>query len=102
MDDTLYGMVLDAVRGPYPSRRVEGWQLRRLAPGIVRVDLANLAVHDTERVIGSIAQALVDVHGLQPAALAAARADSADSRWLVEAVTVLSEDTRACHRRWKA
>jgi hypothetical protein len=97
VDDKLYGTVLDRVRGPYPSRRVEGWQLRRLAPDIVRVDLANLAVHDTERVLRSMAQTLVDVHGPRPDALA----DSGDHRWLVEAVTILAADTRACHRRWK-
>jgi len=102
VDEALYDTVLDAMRGPHPSLRVEGWQVRRLAPDIVRVDLSGLAVHDTERVIRSMAQAMVDVHGLRPAALAAARADSTEPGWLPAAVATMAADTRACHHRWSS
>jgi len=101
-DPDLYSLVTEAMRGPYPAARVDGWQLRRLAPDVVRIELTELLAHDAERVVRSMAQAIVDVHGTRPDALTAARADSArqTSEWLKDAVQVMLADTRACHRRW--
>jgi hypothetical protein len=49
-----------------------------------------------------MAQAIVDVHGSEPVALAAARADSErlPGDWLENAVSEMVADTRACHHRW--
>jgi uncharacterized protein (DUF2252 family) len=98
----LYSRVSAAMHGPDPAARVEGWQLRRLAPDVVRIELMGLVARDAERVVRSMAQAIVDVHGSQPDALAAARADGAGrkSEWLKDAVQVMLADTRACHERW--
>jgi len=103
VDDTLYPAVTAALSAPYPGGRVDGWQLRRLAPDVVRVELSGLAARDAERVVRSMAQAVVDVHGVDRAALAAARADAAgrDGDWLADAVETMAADTRACHRAWR-
>jgi hypothetical protein len=101
-DPELYATVNRAVRGPHPARRVHGWQLRRLAPDVLRIELSGLVARDSERLVRSMAQALVDVHGTEPDALARARADSATlaDDWLPDAVEVMVADTRACHRAW--
>jgi hypothetical protein len=98
----LYAEVGAALRGPFAASRVDGWQIRRLAPDVVRIDLAGLVARDAERVVRSMAQAVVDVHGTRPDALAAARAESAglNPGWLKAAVHVMLDDTRECHRRW--
>jgi uncharacterized protein (DUF2252 family) len=101
-DPHLYLTVHRAVGGPHPAARVHGWQLRRLAPDVLRIDLSGLVAHDAERLVRSMAQALVDVHGTRPDALARARADSATlaDGWLHDAVDVMVADTRGCHHRW--
>jgi Uncharacterized protein conserved in bacteria (DUF2252) len=98
----LYRSVTAALRGPYPADRVAGWQLRRLAPDVQRIELPGLVAHDVERVVRSMAQSIVDVHGTEPAALAAARTDSEalPGDWLEDAVDEIVADTRACHHRW--
>lgn len=101
-DGDLYGSVMTAVRGPHPAARVDGWQIRRLAPDVQRIELTGLVTHDVERIVRSMAQAVVDVHGTEPAALTAARADSEHlpGDWLNDAVDAMIADTRACHHRW--
>jgi hypothetical protein len=98
----LYPRVMAALHGGHPAARLEGWQLRRLAPDVARISLAGLATRDAQRVARSMAQAVVDVHGTQPDALTAARADHAgrDPGWLGDAVKVMLADTRTCYRRW--
>ena len=102
-DGSLYPAVTAALRGPHPGGRVHGWQLRRLAPDVVRIELSGLAAHDAERVLRSMAQAVVDVHGVDVDALAAARADAAGrgDDWLPDAVAEMAADTEACHRAWR-
>jgi Uncharacterized protein conserved in bacteria (DUF2252) len=102
VDRSLYPAVTAALPGPHPGGRVHGWQLRRLAPDVVRIELSGLAVHDAERVLRSMAQAVVDVHGVDGGALAAARADAAGlgGDWLPDAVATMAADTEACHRQW--
>jgi hypothetical protein len=102
-DDGLYPAVTAALHGPHPAGRVAGWQLRRLAPDVVRVDLSGLAARDAERVLRSMAQAVVDVHGVDPAALAAARADAAGrpDDWLADAVATMAADVQAAHHTWR-
>ena len=103
VDDLLYGRVVAAVRGPEPSRRVHGWQVRRLAPDEVRIELSGLRSRDAQRMVRSMAGAMVNVHGLAPAALKAARAESAvlDGDRLREAVELMAADAKECHRIWR-
>jgi hypothetical protein len=94
--------VSKALHGPHPAARVHSWQTRRLAPDVVRIELAGLVPHDAARVVRSMAQALVDVHGTEPEALAAARADNGrrSTSWLEDGVAVMVADTRTCHTQW--
>ena len=104
VDDLLYGRVVTTLRGPEPSRRVQGWQIRRLAPDVTRIELSQQRSPDTQRrMVRSMARAVAQVHGVDPARLAAARADSATLRddWLREAVDVMVADIRHCHDQWR-
>ena len=61
--DDLYWRVEDAVRGPAGATRVESWQIRDLAPDVVRIELSGLARHHARRLLRSMARAVADVHG---------------------------------------
>jgi hypothetical protein len=101
-DSQLYAMVTAALRGPYPGGRTGAWQVRRLAPDVQRIQLPGLDARDLERVVRSMAQSIVDIHGTDPTALAAARTDSESlaGDWLEDAVAAMVADTRGCHHRW--
>jgi len=101
-DELLYGHVMAAIQGPADTRRLHGWQIRVLAPDVVRIELAGLRAKDAECVIRSMARATVNVHGSDPARLAAARADCAQARagWMRDAVEVMAKDTMACFEQW--
>ena len=102
LDEMLYGRVQGALRGPDPNRRVAGWQIRRLAPDVTRIELAGLRRRDTKRVLTSMAQALVDVHGSDRDALDAARGRGITEAELREAVEAMRADTLAAHKAWQA
>ena len=74
-DDGLYGRVTAAVRGPAGATRVADWQVRDLAPDVVRIELGGLRPKNSARLLRSMARAVADVHGSEPVALAAARRD---------------------------
>ena len=59
----LYRRVEDAVRGPAGATRVESWQVRDLAPDVVRIELSGLPRHHERRLLRSMARAAADVHG---------------------------------------
>lgn len=59
----IYDRVRAGIEGPAAATRVSGWQVRDLAPDIVRIELAGLAHHDTERLLRAMARAAADVHG---------------------------------------
>jgi hypothetical protein len=102
-DPSLYPRVVEALHGPGPSSRLDGWQIRRLAPDVLRIQLAGLSTHDCERLVRSMAEAVAGVHGVEGARLAAARVDCAtlDEHWLREAVEVMVADIRMGHREWR-
>lgn len=102
-DPDLYEDVLEALRGPYPATRTDGWQLRRLAPDEVRIDISALNPHAIERVLHSMAHAVVTIHGVDVAALQAARTDAAarPKHWLRDAVAAMTTDTRAAYKDWR-
>jgi hypothetical protein len=103
VDDLLFGRVHTAIGGAYPSRRVAGWQIRRLAQDTVHIELTGLRPRDIERVVRSMAQAVVDVHGSDATAVRAARAnsDGLGRNWLRDAVEVMAGDTRAAYDDWR-
>ena len=102
-DPSLYPAVVEALHGPGPSLRLDGWQIRRLAPDVARIRLDGLSIRDSERLVRSMAEAVAGVHGVDPGRLAAARSDCAalDERWLRDAVEVMSADVRAGYREWR-
>jgi hypothetical protein len=75
-DPSLYGRVHDAVLGPAGATRVEEWQVRDLAPDVVRIELSGLPRHDARRLLRSMARATADVHGSDPEAGRAAQAEA--------------------------
>jgi hypothetical protein len=101
-DPGLYPRVVEALHGPGPGQRVHGWQIRRLAPDVVRIRIDGLSTHDCERVVRSMAEAVAGVHGVDRTALASAREDSArrGDHWLLDAVEAMVADTRAGYREW--
>ena len=101
-DAALYPQVVEALHGPGPGQRLHGWQIRRLAPDVVRIRLDGLSTHDCERVVRSMAEAVAGVHGVDRAGLAAAREDSAalGEHWLRDAVELMVADTQAGYREW--
>ncbi len=75
-DPSLYGRVQTALLGPAGATRVEEWQVRDLAPDVVRIELSGLPGHDARRLLRSMARATADVHGSDPAAGRAARSEA--------------------------
>lgn len=62
--------VIKAVRGPAQARRVDGWQIRDLAPDAVRISLAGLPPKDSRQLVRSMAAAGADVQGVDAGAFA--------------------------------
>ena len=100
---SLYPGVIEALHGPGPSLRLDGWQIRRLAPDVARIKLDGLSTQDCERLVRSMAEAVAGVHGVEAVQLAAARSDCAalDGPWLREAAEVMVADIRAGYREWR-
>jgi hypothetical protein len=92
-DDTLYAEVIGPLRGPDPALRVRDWQIRRLAPDVVRIELAHLHHTNAERLLRAMTDALADVHGrgLKPAQ---AHAAGLPKGWLSDAVAEMLDATR--------
>lgn len=99
-DETILGRVLQAIHGPDPMRRIGGWQIRRLAPDVQRIEISRLDDKDASRVIRSMGRAIVDVAGTHGEHLAAARTHEAKRRphWLHKAVEAMAADL---HDQWK-
>jgi hypothetical protein len=58
------------------SRRVDGWQLRALAPDEVRIELSGLADGDASLVLTSMAAAMASVHAADGGALVKAQKEA--------------------------
>jgi hypothetical protein len=109
VDPLLFDREHDVLHGPDPYFRVGdlgdgGWQVRGLAPDAVRIELTGLRTHDAEHVITSMAQAVLDVHGVDRTRLEAARADAAalDAHWLRRAVEVMATNVRTDYQHWRS
>ena len=101
-DDLLYGRVLSAVRGPYPMRRIDGWQLRALSPDVERITIESLRPKAVELVLTSMARAAADVHGVIPHHLHDARrhVETLPPTWLLDATHQLAGDTKSCFEEY--
>jgi len=75
-EDTAYDAVVTAVRGPAGAARVGDWQVRDLAPDVVRIKPAGLHRHESRRLLEAMARAAADVHGADAVSLAQARAQT--------------------------
>lgn len=103
-DPALYSRVLAAVKGPAAATRVLDWQVRDLAPDIVRIELPGLRAKDSTRLLRSMARALADVHATDKAAWKRARTEARalrrkDFRGLV---TTMAESVKADFRAYGA
>jgi uncharacterized protein (DUF2252 family) len=99
-EPALYEAVRRSVRGPAAAARIPGWQLRDLAPDVVRIELSGLAAKDSERLLRSMARATADVHATDPGALDAARREAEDLD-LAAAVATMVAATRADFRAYR-
>lgn len=93
----LYARVVATVRGPAAAARVLDWQVRDLAPDIVRIELAGLQPKDASRLLRSMARATADVHATDRPAWKAARAQARalrrkDFRALVATMAAVVKD----------
>ena len=100
-DATLYTRVQEAVHGPSPASRSDGWQLRALAPDEVRIEISALHAHATERVLHSMAHAVVNIHGVGDLDAARKYAKALPKHWLHQAVATMTADTRAAYTDWR-
>jgi hypothetical protein len=98
-DEATYAAVVAAVRGPGGAARVDDWQVRDLAPDVVRIRPEGLHRHEARRLLEAMAQAAADVHGADRAALRVARSEQVlehDFRALVDTLV------RACRADFSA
>jgi hypothetical protein len=98
-----YQAVEAAVRGPAGATRVEDWQVRDLAPDVVRIELSGLPRHHERRLLGSMARAVADVHGADAAQGRQARVDAArlDPKAFSELVGTMCKVTKADFETWR-
>jgi hypothetical protein len=103
-DEALLGRAVSALHGPAVLRRVDGWQVRALAPDAVRIELAGLRRRDERRLLSSMGRALIDVAGIDRAALRQARKHEArlPVEWLHGAVRAMVDATIAAHDQYAA
>ncbi len=93
-DPAAYDLVSAAVRGPAGAARVRDWQVRDLAPDVVRIQLAGQPHRDTRRLLEAMAQAAAGVHGADPTAFAAAREETVSEHDLRGLVATMSDVVR--------
>jgi hypothetical protein len=100
----LYPEVLRAVRGPAAATRIDGWQVRDLAPDVLRIELTGLPGRDAVDVLAAMAGAAADVHGTDPAAYQEARgeADVLRHREFRELVDEMAARTQADHEAFRS
>ena len=100
----LYPRVLAAVRGPAAAARVLDWQVRGLAPDIVRIELAGLRPKNATLLLRSMARATADVHATDKAAWKATRAQARalGRKEFHGLVTTMAEAVRADFREFGA
>jgi hypothetical protein len=101
---SLYPLVSKAVRGPAGAARTGDWQVRDLAPDVLRIDLTGLPQRDAVDVLSAMAAAAADVHGADPASYTAARSEAADLRHrdFRELVEQMTSRTQTDHEAFRS
>ena len=99
----LYGLVQKAVRGSAGATRVEAWQVRDLAPDVVRIELTGLPRRHERQLLRSMARAVADVHGAEPQSGRLARHDAGrlDVKELVALVRTMQDVNRRDLDAWR-
>jgi hypothetical protein len=97
-DESAYDAVSRAVSGPAGAARVDDWQVRDLAPDVVRIRPDGLHRHESQRLLEAMAQAAADVHGADPTALRTARAETVDGAGFRDLVATMVAVVRADFR----
>lgn len=100
----LYERVRSHIAGPGAAARVGDWQVRDLAPDVVRIELTGLDGHPATRLLRAMARATADVHGVDRAGFAAAVAEAGRLghgafREAVETMAGLTRDDFAAYAR---
>jgi Uncharacterized protein conserved in bacteria (DUF2252) len=93
-DPAAYDLVSTAVRGPAGATRVGDWQVRDLAPDVVRIQLAGQRHKDTRRLVDAMARAAARVHAADPEAFRRARAEHVAGREFREVVATMADAVR--------
>lgn len=95
--------------GPLPAPigrgRRKGWQTRRLAPDVMRIEVADQPIRKEEtRLLTAMGRALAVIHCSDPTRAEAARAHEADlpHGWLAKAADQMCAATHEDWARWKA
>jgi hypothetical protein len=100
-DDMAYDVVVAAVKGPAGAARVDGWQVRDLAPDVVRIRPAGLHRHEADRLLEAMAWAAADVHGADHAAIREAQAEPVREHDFRALVSTMAEAVRADFRAFR-
>jgi hypothetical protein len=90
--------VVTALRGAAGAARVDDWQVRDLAPDVVRIRPDGLGHHDARRLLVAMAGAAADVHGADPHALVTAQAERVSEHDFRSRVATMTDAVRADFR----
>ncbi|HEX4190974.1 MAG TPA: DUF2252 family protein [Marmoricola sp.] len=103
-DGRLFETVRSAIKGPAAATRVQDWQVRDLAPDVLRIELTGLGHHDSERLLRAMARATADVHGADADGYAAALAgaESLGHSGFREMVRTMVASTKADYAAYRA
>jgi len=95
-DPALFDLVTHVVAGPDPYQRHDGWQVRRLSPDDVRIELTGLAAKDSTRLLRSMARATAKVHAVDAGGFAESQhdANTVGNGWFTDAVQEMTEVTK--------
>ncbi len=99
-DATAYTSVTAALRGPAGAARVSDWQVRDLAPDVVRIRTEDRHHKEAGRVLEAMARAAADVHAADPTAFRAAREEAVSEHDFRDAVATMADVVRRDQRAW--
>ncbi|MDO7867968.1 DUF2252 family protein [Nocardioides jiangxiensis] len=99
---SLFAQVTRALDYSPDAVRVDGWQVRDLAPDLARIALSGLGRKDGARLLGSMAAATVDIHGVDRGGQDEARAQARelDPGRFADAVATMKQAVLDDHRAY--
>jgi hypothetical protein len=99
-DRTAYDRVNAAIRGPAGATRVDDWQVRDLAPDVVRIQPAQHHAKDAHRLLDAMARAVAGVHAADDAAFNRARSDRVADHHFRDLVATMVDAVRRDFHDW--